>query len=291
MNGTRAQESWIEMKIGQPQSTFEEFAEKHNVQFSFSPEQQSLFDEDQPVVLTTSQLDQLTEQISRQVGLEAYLEANAQHIAPICMSLYVMNDDTWALMERKPWDKDKMLAMTTMPYCFWDANEEHGSNLKGVKKWDLGSTIIAFRGNPPNLTIEGNGGDFSGFANRGMTTLRRFGLPEMDNKLVPRYTFQKIQIHAELNEAKVFLHPKPCKEFDYDFSEPAKLFHDYGVHLELPGDDVTLTVEKRKPSRLRGRVHLLVAGSNKPDIDSFKALMTDIWLWTFNRLMAQRGEY
>ncbi|MFX1263567.1 MAG: hypothetical protein ACFFAZ_15960, partial [Promethearchaeota archaeon] len=220
------------MKIGQAQSTFEEFAEKYNVEFGFSREQQNLFDEDRPVVLTTSQLDQVTEQISRQGGLETYLETNARHIAPVCMSLYVMNDDTWALMERKPWDKDKMLAMTTMPYCFWDPTEEHGSNIKGVKRWDLGSTIIAFRSNPLNLTIEGHGGDFSGFMKRAMTTLRRFGLPEMDNKLFPKYTFQRIQIYADLSEVKVHLHPGPCKEFDYDFSEPAKLFHDYGVHLE-----------------------------------------------------------
>ncbi|MHA1938959.1 MAG: hypothetical protein ACXABV_11090 [Candidatus Thorarchaeota archaeon] len=278
------------MKVGQSQSTFQEFADRYDVQFHFSAEQQSLFDEDRPVVLTTSQLDQLTEQLSRQQGLEKYLEANAQHISPVCMSLYVINESTWAIMERKPWDKDKMLAMTTMPYCFWDPAKEHGSNLKGVKRWELGSTTLAFRSSPLTLTIEGNGGDFSGFLSRGMATLRRFGIPETDNKPVPRYTFQNLEISAELRDAKVYLHPEPCEEFDYDFSEPAKLFHDYGVHLELPGEHVTLTVEKRKPSRLRGRVHLLVAGSTRPNTDSFKALLTDAWFWAFDRLMAQRGE-
>lgn len=277
------------MKVGQPRGTFQEFAERFNVQFHFSAEQESQFDEGKPVVLSASQLDKLTEQVSMQEGLGPFLETNAKLVAPVCMSLYVINDATWALMERKPWDKDKMLAMTTMPYCFWDHNEEYASNPKAVKRWDLGSNRIAFKGKPLTLSIEGDGGDFSGFIERSMLTMRKFGMPEMNNKQIPNYVFKQIGIMARLGKAKVRIHPEPTDEFDYDYSESARVFHDHGIQLEIPGDDVSLTIEDGKPSKLRGVVHLLVGKHEGSEEKSLLTLLADVWFWAFHRLMEAEG--
>jgi len=272
------------MKAGHSMDAFEGFAERFDVEFRFSAEQQNMFEEDRPVVLTSSQLDGITSQISMQSGLELFLEENAQQMSPVCMSLYVINKATWKLMERRPWDKDKMLAMTTMPYCFWDQKEEHGSNLKGVKRWELGPTTLAFSSKPPTLTIAGSGGDFGGFITRGMVTSRKFGMPETDNKLVPNYVFQRLEITARLDEARIQLHPEPSDELDYDFSESAKVFHNHGIHLEIPGENVNLRVEKRKPSRLSGTVHLLIGIPTQPE-SSLQVLLADVWFWVLRRMM------
>jgi hypothetical protein len=219
-----------------------------------------------------------------QSGLDIFLEDKALQMPPVCMSLYVINKATWKLMERRPWDKDKMLAMTTIPYCFWDQKEEHGSNLKGVKRWELGPTTLAFDSAPPRLRIAGNGGDFGGFITRGMVTSRKFGMPETDNKLVPNYIFQKLDITAQLHEARMQLHPDPSDELDYDFSESARVFHDHGIHLEIPGRYLNLKVEKRKPTKLSGTAHLLIGVPPQPE-SSIQVLLADVWFWVLKRFM------
>lgn len=272
------------MKVGHSIDAFEEFAKTYDVEFHFSTEQEILLEEDRAVVLSSSQLDGIATHISKQSGLGPFLEENARQISPVCMSLYVINKATWDLMQRRAWDKDKMLAMTTMPYCFWDQKEERGSNLKGVNRWELGPTTLAFSDRPPTVTITGNGGDFGGFIRRGMVTSRKFGMPETDDKVVPNYIFQELEITALLDEARIRLHPEPSDELDYDFSESARVFHNHGVHLEIPGEHVNLEVKKRKPARLSGTVHLLIGVPSQPE-SSMRALLADVWFWLLRRLM------
>ncbi len=269
-------------------ATFEGFAKSYDIEFHFSLEQENLLQEDRTVILSSSQLDGIAEQISTQSDLESFLEENAQRISPVCMSLYVTNKATWKLMERRAWDKDRMLAMTTMPYCFWDQKEEHGSNLKGVKRWELGNTTLGFSSRPSILTVAGNGGDFAGFITRGMVTSRKFGMPETDKQLVPNYVFQKLEINAQLDDARIEIHPEPSDDLDYDFSESAKVFHNHGIHLEMQGEHINLKVERRKPAKLNGTAHLLVAVPPQPE-SSVKLLLADVWFWVLRRWMEARS--
>ncbi|MFX0044275.1 MAG: hypothetical protein ACFE8Z_00365 [Candidatus Hermodarchaeota archaeon] len=271
------------MRVGQSLSTFEEFASKFDVQIRFSKDQYRQFEKDIPVVLTAFQLDELVEQVSEHMGLADFLEDNAPQISPVCMSLFVLNEATWALMNRKPWDKNKMLAMTTLPHCSWDRNEESTSNPKSVKRWDLGQSTLAFGKAPPTLNVSGDGGDFSGFIEQSMLTARKFGMPETRG-LVPNYQFKKLEIAADLKDARIHVHPEPADEFDYDYSASAKTFYNHGIDLELDGESVTLQVGKQNPSKLRGRVHLLVGVPNDAECDPSKELLADIWFRVLHRL-------
>ncbi|UCH03812.1 MAG: hypothetical protein JSW05_09475, partial [Candidatus Thorarchaeota archaeon] len=191
-------------------------------------------------------------------------------------------------MDRKPWDKDKMLAMTTMPYCFWDRFEKSASNPKSVKRWDLTSNILTFKRTPPTLSIAGDGGDFSGFIKQSMVAARKFGLPETWD-LVPNYQFKKLEIVAEVGKASVWIHPEPINELDYDYSAPARVFYEHGMHLELSGESVTLHVEKRKAAKLRGTVYLLMGVSEDPKTDLWRKLLADIWFLAFQRLAGAKS--
>ena len=71
---------------------------------------------------------------------------------------------------------------------------------------------------------------------------------------------------------------------DYDFSESAKVFHNHGVHLEIPGRHLNLKVEKRKPTKLSGTVHLLIGVPPLPE-SSLQVLLADVWFWVLRRFM------
>ncbi len=272
------------MKAGQSLNTFEEFAARFGLDIRFSKDQHLEFKEDIPVVLSSSQLDEIVDQISGQKDLGVFLEETAPDISPVCMSLFVLNEAIWELMKRKPWDKEKMLAMTTMPYCCWDSKEKSASNPKSAKRWELHPNSLAYRSASSEIMIAGEGGDFGGFIEQSMVSARRFGIPESWG-LVPNYQFMRVEIVADLKDAKISVNPEPADEFDYDFSAPAKNFYDHGVHMEISGENVSLKVEKRKPSKLRGEVHLLIGVPSDSEDEGSKALLSDVWFWALKRLV------
>ncbi|MFW9845514.1 MAG: hypothetical protein ACFFD6_02100 [Candidatus Thorarchaeota archaeon] len=272
------------MRIGQPEAVYNEFTSKYGVQFQFTPKQLEILQEGKGVALQADQMGHVVEQISGIVGIPEFLEEFASHIPTVCMSLYVLNDALWKLMERKPWDQDKMLAMTTMPYCFWHQDEEKTSNIKAVKRWELGKNRLAYGAITNTLEIVGEGGDFGGFIDRSQITLRKFGIPEK-RQLIPNFVYQKIRIAAQLEKAKSIVHPLPLENLDYDYSASAKDFHDHGIHFSVPGESVNLLIEKRKPLKLNGNVHLYVGFVSKSETGSVTALLADIWFWSLSRLL------
>ncbi len=176
-----------------------------------------------------------------------------------------------------------MLAMCTIPYCFWNQNEESAMNPKAVKRWELGATTIQLKSNPPTLSVVGDGGDFSGFIERSQLTMRRFGM--IDGRgLVPNYQYKPLKIDVSLEEAKLELHPAPLDYLDYDFSEKAQTFHEHGILIRTDGKRAKLTVDK-KESTMNGEVLLLVGASIDPADTSYRGPLVDIWLWLFSRLI------
>ncbi len=277
-----------EMMIGQPEAVFREFAERYEIEFSFTHEQLELFQKEKEVTLGPDQMNELLDQLSAEGGIPKFLEDYASHIPTVCMSLYVINDSLWKLMERKPWDQEKMLAMTTMPYCFWHKDEEKTSNIKAVKRWGLGKNTLSYSVVSHTLEIIGEGGDFAGFIDRSQITLRKFGIPEK-RQLIPNYVYQKVKMNVHLKEAKADAHPLPLDYLDYDYSSSAKNYHDHGIHLGVPGESVTLKIEKRKPSKLSGNVHLFIGFKSESEADQLTTLLADIWFWALQRLLQGRN--
>jgi hypothetical protein len=272
------------MIIGQPKAAYEQLTQKFELEIPFSSDQEDLFRSEKRVSLSPEQMDGLVDQISSRYGTSAFLMQNVTKIPPVGMSLFVLNNDLWKMMERKPWEEDKMLAMSTIPFCFWEQKEESTSNPKAVKRWDLGSSEMVFRSKPLSLSIAGNGGDFCGFIEQRMITSRRFGLPE-SKKLIPNYKFKSLEVTADLSKADMQVHPLPMENLDYDFSMSAKEFHNHGVQIAIPGKYVTLNVEKRKPAKLKGEVHILIAAAFNDENEHFRALVADVWFWTFQRFV------
>ena len=132
------------------------------------------------------------------------------------------------------------------------------------------------------ILVQGEGGDFSGFIEQSQLTMRKFGMIN-SRSLVPNYTIERIMIDIDLTGASVIIHPTPRDDLDYDFSEHARIFHDHGFAILVHGENVTLTVSKRKPAKMFGDVYLLIGTRIESEEDHYKALRAIIWLHAFQR--------
>lgn len=267
------------MKVGYRANAYATLEEAFGIDIGFTKEQNGALQDGEAIVLTPLQLDHVTDYLAASSFLRNY----ANNLSLLSMSLFVVNDALWKMMEKKLWDPDKMLAMTTFPICSWNPREEKTSNPKGVKRGEERPVELTFTEEPRfTLTITGEGGDFGGFIEQSHLTARKWGVPE-SRRFIPTYTFCKATIDAVLDRALVEIHPQPRDMFDYDFSESAKVYHEHGALLSLSGEDVILTIEGRKPAKLKGEVYLLFGTRVDHDTDAYRGLLTDLWLWSLAR--------
>ncbi len=263
------------MKVGYELRDYASLEEICRIDVGLSKSQRNALQNGEQITLSPSQLDYVT----KQLDADSFLQDHLDYFTPVSMSLYVTNDALWKMMERKTWEPEKMLPMTTMPYCHWDHREESIRNPKAVKREKMFPNRITIREN--QLRIEGAGGDFEGFIERSYLTARKFGLPET-RKLIPNYKFyDKIVVDILLDSAQIEIHPNPIDEFDYDFSESARVFYEHGVLLSLPGEHVELTVGKKPKTQLKGDVYTYIGKKVEPDKNRFEELIMDLWLWLF----------
>ncbi|MFX1482327.1 MAG: hypothetical protein ACFFCP_03975 [Promethearchaeota archaeon] len=269
----------LTMKTGYHAATYSHFEESFNTDIKFSTGQQDVLQNGESVILTLNQLNEVIDSLDS----DSYIATYANSLSPLSMSLYVINDTLWKMMEKKLWDPDKMLAMTTFPLCAWDAREEKASNPKGVKRGTVETGRISFSDEPDgSIIISGEGGDFCGFIERSHLTARKWGVPE-SRKLIPNYVYCEAIIKVNLHRASLEIHPTPRDMLDYDFSDSARVFHNHGALLTLPGEDLTLSIEGRNPSKLKGEVQLLFGTRADKDKEEYRALLADLWLGIFAR--------
>ena len=271
------------MKTSIHASAFRKLLEEYSLDLELSDDQSNALDEDREFSLTEGQLEFITNSLVNTHGLDPFLTTHTDKLVPISLSLYVINDKLWKMMERKSWDTDKMLAMSTIPLCTWDKNEEKTSNPKAVKRWNHKPNTITLRIEPePSMLVIGEGGDFSGFIEQSQLTMRKFGMID-SRKLVPNYTHENLELRIDLKDAIFEVHPKPREDIDYDYSEHARVFFEHGVAITIPGENVILKAGKRKPAQMFGDAYLLI-GVNVQDIqDHYRGLLADIWLRAFQR--------
>ncbi|RLI55723.1 MAG: hypothetical protein DRP09_08745 [Candidatus Thorarchaeota archaeon] len=265
------------MSFKYPPSAFSRLLEQFELDLNLSDEQAAFMEEGVEFSLSEDQMDDVVRQIASVIEPRVFLEEYAETVTPIRMSLYVLNDDLWAMMQRKPWEDDRgrMLAMTTIPLCTWEHSEERVSNPKGAKRWEVKPNKMRVswkRGR--TLSITGEGGDFAGFIERSHRTARKWSMPE-SRQLIPNYEFVTIFLQLTLDGARVTTRPLPRDELDYDFSESGKFFYDHGVMLEMPGENVLLKSGKRRPYRMKGNAVILL-GLHDPE-DAYRDLLASLW--------------
>ena len=273
------------MKLAKPAKAYQKLLNQFELDLGLTSDQTTALENDQPILLTIDQLDFIVDQFIVIDGIDEFLIKFASSIQPLSLSLFVINDKLWKIMERKSWDPDKMLAMSTIPLCAWDKNSEKTSNIKAVKRWTVHpSTFVLSLDKTPSIKIRGDGGDFSGFIDQSQLTARKFGLPE-SRKEIPNYTVEKLDIAILFNNAIIETYPAPRDDLDYDYSDHARVFYEHGFAISLPGENVTLKVGKRKPTKMLGDVYFLVGRRVDIDNETYEGLMLDIWLRAFQRRM------
>ena len=273
------------MRVVKPAKAYEELRNDYEVDLGLTPEQSSALDRGESILLSKDQLDFILDQLSVLERLDDFLIKFASSIQPLSLSLFVLNDKLWKIMERKLWDSEKMLAMSTIPLCAWDKNSESISNKKAVKRWTVhpSSFVLSFD-KIPIMSITGEGGDFSGFIDESQLTARKFGMPE-SRKEIPHYIFEKLDIRVEFKNYVVETYPEPRDNLDYDYSDHARVFFEHGFAVSLPGENLTLRVGKRKPTRMLGEVYLLIGRRINVEEEPLTGLMLDLWLRAFQRRM------
>ncbi|MGY5872200.1 MAG: hypothetical protein RTV72_08155 [Candidatus Thorarchaeota archaeon] len=225
---------------------------------------------------STSQIDHIMDLLDQDIGKTNYLIHHSSIISPVSLSLYVLNDSLWKIMERRDSQSDKMLAMSTIPICTWEKSSVTATNPSGVKRWDIHpSAIDVVTENSPKIRITGQGGDFCGFIEQSMKTSRHFGIPESNN-LIPNYQSSRIAIDVDLTTIKAETNPLPTDNLDYDFADSAKVYFDHGILLSGDGNSFQLAIDRRKPLKLKGDV-LLFIGRRESEEEKQQEVLADIW--------------
>ena len=233
---------------------------------------------------SNSHIDQILDLLDQDIGLRNYLVHHSSIISPLSLSLYVLNDALWKIMERRNSQSDKMLAMCTIPICTWEKESATASNPSGVKRWDIHpSTVDVEKEDLPNMKITGHGGNFCGFIEKSMISSRHFGLPESKD-LIPNYQSSKIGIDVDLTTINATTNPLPNDSLDYDFADSAKVFFDHGILLSGDGDSFQLAIDRRKPLKLKGEVFLFI-GRRESEEDVHQSVLADIWFQILKQIV------
>ncbi|MHA1862844.1 MAG: hypothetical protein ACTSWA_03665 [Candidatus Thorarchaeota archaeon] len=258
------------MKIAKPAKAYRELLDHFEIDLGLTSDQVTVLENNQPILLTEKQLDHLVDQIVALDDIDKFLKKFIHSILPISLSLFVINDRLWKMMERKSWDNDKMLAMSTIPLCAWDKKLNDTNNPKAVKRWTIQPcTFELSLENTPTIKIKGKGGDFSGFIER--------------KNFLPNYIFESLDIGVVFNSATIETYPPPRDDLDYNYSDHASVFSEHGFAISIPGENVTLRVGKRLPTKMLGDVYLLIGSRVNAEDKPYQGLMIDIWLRAFQR--------
>ncbi len=258
------------MKIAKPAKAYRELLDQFEIDLGLTSDQATALDKNQPILLTEEQLDFLLDQIVALDDINNFLTKFIHSILPISLSLFVINDRLWKMMERKSWDNDKMLAMSTIPMCAWDKKLNDINNPKAVKRWTVQPcTFEISLDNTPTIKITGKGGDFSGFIER--------------KNFLPNYIFESLTIGVKFDDATIETYPTPKDDLDYNYSDYARVFYEHGFAISVPGENVTLRIGKRLPIKMLGEVYLLIGTRVNVEDKPYQALMIDIWLRAFQR--------
>lgn len=267
------------------------FCNNNGVTITLTQEQLDSLGTNGTTPLLVDQLTNVADQLfPDDESLMKFLEMKTTEFHPVSLSLFVLNDDLWNIMSRKPDNPDKMLPMSTIPWFYWEKEAESRGNPAGVRRQDDSGNPLTLSFEKETLRIQGRGGDFCGLL-EGRIVDRYKGIRPLfipgdtgPKKTIPNYESQKIQITINMKAMKKQLYPTPIKELDYHFSEHPRSFYDNGIQIEVEGEDINLKVGKRRETTLRGRVIIFIGKDfgKIPNLDDI--LMFHVWLNVLNRV-------
>jgi hypothetical protein len=128
------------------------------------------------------------------------------------------------------------------------------------------------------LTISGEGGDFSGIVEERVAQRKIEGRPlfipswSKSRKNVIYYDFNNLNVRINLQNVNIDLYPMPDSKLDYGFSESPKVFFKHGIKLYGDGGDFQLKVGNRPRTKLAGEVIIYIGKSPKSIKRSYEIL-------------------
>jgi len=271
------------------------FERKQMIKVPLTPEQHIDMDDSGKTKLQHSQLVQLVQELlAGGDSLPDIIERFHPREPGVCMSLFVINDDTWKLMGKKEKNPERMLPMTTIPWFLWEEKAESPSNPWGVTKRGPSDGKIRMDSQNSLLIISGNGGDFSGIV-EGRITQTEFSrwravAPEFpgQTKPVPRYESRPVAVSVSIGQLDADIYPRPQKELDYTFCESPRAYFEHGLLLRTDGSNVRLRVGNRRESQLRGDVRIFIGGAG-PGTEARDDLLTHhVWLNALHKAVTSK---
>lgn len=217
-------------------------------------------------------------------SLKNFIEQKSNELHPIALTLYVLNDDLWKIMSRKPNDPERMLPITTIPWFYWEKEAEGRKNPSGVQRLDDPKHPFTTQLEKGVLKINGKGGDFAGLLEGRIADPRKGIRPLFipgdtgPKETVAKYESQKVQLDIKIQSAQTELYPTPIEELDYIYSEHPKVFYEHGIQINVDGGEVQLKVGKRRETTLRGKVIVFIGKDFEETPDSDHILLFHVWL-------------
>jgi len=267
------------------------FCNMFGVSIDYTPEQAHKLKTHGRTHLLVDQLEILAQQICTDDACrKEFIETRSTSFHPVSMTLFVVNDALWKIMDRKDDHPDKMLPMTTIPWFYWEREAESRETPLGVRRLEDPDKPLKIDVDGNILKISGNGGDFSGIlegrivdSRRGIRPLFIPGSPG-SKKNMAKYESEFIEIKIDISSTKMVLYPVPEKEFDYIYSEHPRVFYDHGILLSTDGENTKLKVGSRKENTLRGKVRIFIGKAFKESEKSEDILTFHVWLSMLKQL-------
>lgn len=264
---------------------------KLGVTVRLTKEQERELEAESKIILQVKQIEDVVRMICpAQDALFRFVERFVGELQPIALSLFVINDDTWKLMQRKTHQQNTMLPMVTCPRFLCEPRAKSKTNPMGVKRAEGGNIKLNVNHQEECVVIEGIGGDFCGVVEgriiRRRPEVRSILLPGGfgERERIPCYQPRNIRVKIEPSNSRCTLYPPLDKTLDYAFSESPRAFHEHGLRVDTDGNKVRLKVGAQADRFLKGNIAVLI-GKSIDTLDSANVLAFHVWLNAFMQTM------
>ncbi|RDE15922.1 MAG: hypothetical protein C4K49_05605 [Candidatus Thorarchaeota archaeon] len=261
------------------------FEKETGAQIRLNRQQETQLETESRVSLLVAQIsDVVHDLLPDRSRLFEYVKERTKHFQPISMSLFVLNDETWKLMQKKSDYADRMLPMATIPWFHWEPAAISKANPLGARRAEGDISGLSVDERESTMFLSGQGGNYCGLVEarivRRLAGMRPILIPGTlgDTNRVPQYELQELSIKMATNESDCHLYPVPEKTLDYSFSESPKVFYEHGLRLEADGASVLLKVGNRRKLALRGHVRIFLGKPFPEDSVSSDVLAFHVWL-------------
>ncbi len=274
----------------------ERFQKKVGVNIELNTEQTAAIENSFQTTLQIGQIAGIVRSLCpTSQSLFRFVESGTAELQPISLSLFVLNEDTWRLMQKKRDHQTNMLPMLTIPWFYWEPAAKSRTNPLGVRRDTHGQLGTSVLEDKSRMVFSGTGGNFAGLIEgrivQRLTGMRPVFLPGAvgEREKVPHYECQRLQITVDPSESECALYPVPDRRLDFRFSESPKVFHEHGLRIDCANASVHLRVGANPETVLRGETKILIGKTPVSAQDSESTLGFHVWLNAVERAMSLSG--